>query len=187
MTVQDRLPPGKYKLTIEDLQRLNEAGVFGTDRTELLDGDIIIMNAEYRPHAWVAGELGYRIRRAVEAIGSDLWTMTASIALSDHDMPLPDIVLTREPRGAGPIPLNSVALIVEVASSTLDRDIGKKLASYARAGVPEYWVADVNAGVIHQMWTPAGAVYAERREVAFGEKIAAATIEHLAIDTVNLI
>lgn len=183
MTVQHRAPPGKYKLTLDDFLRLDETGVFGTDRTELLDGDVIIMNAEYRPHGWVAGELGYRIRRVLEEIGSDLYTMGASVALSDHDMPLPDLVLTREPDGDGPIPLASVALIVEVSSSTLQRDMGDKVAIYARTGVPEYWVVDVNARVIHQMWEPAGEGYAERREVAFGAWIAAATIARLTVDT----
>ena len=136
MTVEHRPPPGKYKLTVADLLRLGQTGVFGTDRTELLDGEIIIMNAEHRPHARVAGELGYRLRRALKALDSPLYAMGASIDLSDHDMPLPDIVLTREPEGDGPIPPESVALIVEVSSSTLQRDLGNKVGIYARAGSP---------------------------------------------------
>jgi Uma2 family endonuclease len=186
MTVQDRPPPGKYKLTTADFVRLDEAGVFGTDRTELLDGDIIIMNAEYRPHAWVAGELGYRIRRALEAIGSDLFAMSASVALSEHDMPLPDLVLTNEPRGAGPIPLASVALIVEISASTLDRDMIDKLKIYSDAGVPEYWVVDVDARILRRMWSPAAGRYSQRDDVAFDTPITAATIPGLTIETTDL-
>ena len=186
MTFQQRPPPGKYKLTVDDFLRLDDTGVFGTRRTELLDGDIIIMNAEYRPHARIAGELGYRIRQVLEEIGSDLYAMTASVALTDHDMPLPDIVLTREPEGEGPIPLASVALIVEVSSSTLQRDLGDKLAIYARAGVPEYWVVDVNASVIHQMWLPTGDTYFNRLEVSFGAPLAAVTISGLNISTATI-
>lgn len=185
MTVQHRPLPGKYKLTVDDFLRLDETGVLGTDRIELLDGDIIIMNAEYRPHAWIAGELGYLIRHALKAIGSDLYAMSASVAVSDHDMPLPDIVLTREPKGKGPIPLQSVALVVEVSSSTLQRDMGDKLPIYARAGVPEYWVADVNARVIHQMWSPADDAYRERRQVPFGQAITAATVPRLRVETAD--
>ncbi|WP_375392739.1 Uma2 family endonuclease [uncultured Sphingomonas sp.] len=186
MTVQHRPAPGKYRLTVADFLRLDETGVFGTDRTELLDGDIIIMSAEHRPHAWVVGELGYRIRRALEKLGSDLYALGASIELSDHDVPLPDIVLTREPRGKGAIPVASVALVVEVSSSTLQRDLGDKVSIYARAGVPEYWVADVNGRVIHQMWAPAGEGYTGDRAVAFGEPMTAATLDGLAIDTDDL-
>lgn len=183
MTVQHRPPPGKYKLTVDDFLRLDETGVFGTDRTELLDGDIIIMNAEYRPHGRIAGELGYSLRRTLEAIGSDIYAMGASVALSDHDMPLPDIVLTSEPLGEGPIPLVSVAMIVEVSSSTLQRDLRDKVALYARAGVPEYWVVDVSGRAINQMWEPVGNGYAQRSQVTFGEAISAVTIEGLTIDT----
>lgn len=186
MVVQHRPPPGKYKLTVDDFLRLDETGVFGTDRTELLDGDVIIMNAEYRPHAWVAGELGYLIRRKLEEIGSDLYAMGASVAVSSHDMPLPDIVLTREPNGQGPIPLASVALVVEVSSSTLQRDMVDKLSIYARAGIPEYWVADVNARVIHRMWSPTVDRFTQADEIAFGEPIASATVDGLAIDTSSL-
>lgn len=186
MAVQHRAPPGKYKLTVDDFLRLDETGVFGTDRTELLDGDIIIMNAEYRPHARVAGELGYRIRQVLESNGSNLYAMGASVALSDHDMPLPDIVLTREPEGEGPIPLSSVALIVEVSSSTLQRDVVDKLSIYARAGVPEYWVADVNGRVMHRMWSPSDEGYGRSDKVAFGDSVSSTTIDRLTIATTNL-
>ena len=112
--------------------------------------------------------------------------LTASIALSGHDMPLPDLVLTREPGGDGPIPLSSVALVAEVSATTLDRDLRDKLRLYAGAGIPEYWVVNVNGRVIHQMWSPAGEGYAERREPAFGERISAATVDGLTVGTAGL-
>ena len=112
--------------------------------------------------------------------------MGASVTLSDHDMPLPDIVLTRAPRGEGPIPLESVALIVEVSSSTLQRNMGDKLAIYARAGVPEYWVVNMNGRVIHQMWTPSGDGYQRCERTAFGERMTAIIIPALSIETAEL-
>ncbi|MEO6214850.1 MAG: Uma2 family endonuclease [Sphingomonas sp.] len=110
----------------------------------------------------------------------------ASIALSDHDAPAPDIVLTSEPRGEGLIPLHSVALVVEIADTTLGSDMKRKATIYARAGVPEYWVADVTAKVIHQMWAPEGEAYTERREVEFGDRVEAATVAGLAVETLRL-
>lgn len=186
MSIHERLRPGKYKLTVDDYVRLAEAGVFGDKRTELLDGTIVVMNAEYRPHGWVRDELSYRLRRALEGIGSPLVAMGASALVSDNDMPLPDIVLTSEPRGEGPIPLASIALVVEVSSTTLRRDLGVKASIYANSNVPEYWVADVNGRVIHQMWQPAEGLYGERREIAFGERIVAATIAKLEVEAEGL-
>lgn len=186
MTVQERLRPGRYRLRVEDYRRLDEAGVFGDARTELLDGAIIVMNAEYRPHAWVQDELAYRLRRALEAIESRLHVSSASVQISEHSMPLPDTVLTDEPRGEGAVPLSSAALILEVSSSTLRRDLGRKLALYARAGVPEYWVADIAARVVHQMAGPDGSAYATRETVAFGDPLTALTIPGLTIATDRL-
>lgn len=47
-------------------------------------------------------------------------------------------------------------------------------------------MADVNARTIHQMWSPGPEGYAERREVAFGERIEATTLEGLVVETAGL-
>jgi hypothetical protein len=46
MTLQERLPPGKYRLSVDDFARLAETGVFGDQRTELIEGDVIVMAPE---------------------------------------------------------------------------------------------------------------------------------------------
>jgi len=84
--------------------------------------------------------------------------------------------------GDGPVPLGSVALVIEVADTTRARDLGVKVALYARNGIAEYWVADVQSKVILQLWAPEGDRYAERREIAFAAPIAAATISGLTLD-----
>ena len=186
MTVQRPLAPGKHKLRVEEYRLLAEAGVFGDARTELIDGDIIVMSPEFRPHAFVRGELEYRLRRVLEAIGGDLHVTSGSVELGDHDMPQPDIVLTRQPRGEGPIPLGSVSLLVEVSATTLEQDTTTKLVLYASAGVPEYWIVDVAGERITQLRSPAGSSYEQRREVAFGTPLVAATGNGIAIETSGL-
>ena len=79
-----------------------------------------------------------------------------------------------------------VAMNAEVADTPRGYDLVRKAAIYSRAVVPEYCVVDVTLRVIHQMWMPAGDGYSERREVAFGERIVAATMPALAIATVDL-
>jgi Uma2 family endonuclease len=183
MTAQLRHPPGKYKLTVDDFLRLDETGVFGTTRTELIDGDIIIMNAEYRPHGRIRDELHFRLRRALEDMGSELLPLSASVALMDHSMPLPDIVLTDEPYGDGPIPLGSIALIVEVSASTLHRDTNEKLSMYASARVPEYWAVDVSGRKIICWSAPNGSAFESHTEIMFGGPITCVTIPGLTIAT----
>jgi len=179
----DQIVP--IKLRIEDYLRLDQAEAFkACGRTELIDGLVYAMNPQYRPHGFVKDELAYRLRRALETLGSPLHVATEqSVAMAPVSEPQPDIILTTAPSGSGAIPCDSVALLVEVADSTIRFDLGEKARAYAAGGIQEYWVADVNARVIHQMWAPEGEDYAERREVAFGERIAAATIAGLAVET----
>lgn len=101
-------------------------------------------------------------------------------------MPQPDIFITARRPGEELVAVDTVLLIVEVASTTLDFDLGRKLRLYAEAGIPEYWVADVNGQATHQMWSPRGKSYAERREIPFGEPIAAETIVGLDVSTATL-
>ena len=109
-----------------------------------------------------------------------------SIAIPPHSSPEPDIAVTSEAEGDGLMPLASVKLIVEVSDATLSFDTRRKAKLYAEAKVPEYWVVDVNAKRIRQLWAPDGDAYTERREIAFGDPVVAATIEAMRIDTANL-
>jgi Uma2 family endonuclease len=187
MTLQERLATGKYKLKVDDYALLGEIGAFGDASTELIDGDIIVMSPEWRPHMRVKDEIAYRLRRALEAIDATLFVGTGgSVALGDHEMPRPDILLTSQIEGEHAVPGASVALLVEVSTSTLTHDLTTKAALYAAAGMPEYWVVDVNERLIHQMWAPAGDGFAKRRESGFGDPIASTTIDGVTIATSGL-
>ena len=187
MTLHERLAPGKYRLRSDDYRLLAEAGAFGGQRTELIEGDVIVMSPQYRPHGMVKLELYDELLIRLRALGSSYRPVIEfTLALSDDTMPDPDIMLTSEPRGEKAVPVGSVALIVEVADTTLATDLGVKAALYARQGIGEYWVADVNARVIHQMWAPDGDGYAERRKIRFGDDAVSATIPGLQVETSSL-
>jgi Uma2 family endonuclease len=174
-----------YKLRIEDYELLARSGsIAAIARTELVDGKVFSVSPQYRPHGYVKDELAYRLRRALERLGLPLSVATEqSIAIPPHSEPMPDVIVTNERRGPGAIPAASVALIVEISTSTLRFDLHTKSAVYATAGIPEYWVVDVDSRNIQQMWAPEGDAYADVREVAFGERIAAATIQSLVLET----
>ncbi|TGX55864.1 Uma2 family endonuclease [Sphingomonas gei] len=172
------------KLRLEDYLLLDEHGAFQDyAKTELIEGDIFFMNAQHRPHARVKSRLFLAIADCLREIGGLEAIVEGSIAVPPYSSPEPDIVVTDDPEGKGLIPLQSVRLIVEVSDATLAFDMARKRKLYADNAVPEYWVVDVNAGVIHQMWGPADDAYAECREIAFGERFTAATIPALCVDT----
>lgn len=100
---------------------------------------VYLVSHQYRPHGFIKDELAYRLRRALEEIGSKLHVATEqSVSLAPLSEPQPDIILTSEPAGVGPIPGASVALLVEVADSTSKFDRIQKAAIYAGADIAEY-------------------------------------------------
>ncbi len=173
------------KLRVEDFLALNDSGAFeGYGKTELLQGEIVYMNAQHRPHGRVKMDLAKALDQALAAIGSDLTVMTeVTVSAPPHNAPEPDIVVTSEPDGEGPIPLGSVRLIVEVADATLRTDMDLKAKIYASHGVPEYWVADVNARSIVQMSAPVGDAYSHSANHAFGQTFECHSIAGLIVTT----
>jgi hypothetical protein len=57
MTVYQHLAPGRYKLRVDDYAMLADAGAFGSERTELMDGEVFVMSPQFLPHGFVKTEL----------------------------------------------------------------------------------------------------------------------------------
>lgn len=176
------------KLSNDHYHQIARAGAFEDyHKTELVDGLVYEMSPQYREHGFIKDELSYRLRVALEKIESQLHVATEqSVAIVPYSEPQPDIALTSEPRGIGPIPIKSVALIVEVSASTIRFDASDKLRLYAKAGVAEYWIVDVDGRTIHQLWGPANEDYAGRVTIPFGDPLTARTIADLTIATTGL-
>ena len=177
--------PRRVLLTIDDYTLLDRSGALADyGRTELIEGVIVAMNAQYRPHARVKGELAYRFRLALDARPDGLAVLTeASVAVPPRNMPEPDIVLTTEPEGDGPVPAASVRLIVEISNDTLKFDLGDKAMLYAAGGIPEYWVVDIDGKSLICHADPDDAEYQYKETFALGERLEAVSIAGLVIDT----
>lgn len=171
-------------LTVDDFLLLDSSGAFeGYGKTELIEGSVVYKNAQHRPHARVKAHLSRELDQALRAMGSPLAVLTeVTVSIPPHNAPEPDLVITSEPDGEGPVPVASVALVVEIADTTLEHDLGTKAALYARAGVHEYWVADVQGRTLRQLWGAGEASYANARDVAFGEAVA-----YVGIDGVQVV
>jgi Uma2 family endonuclease len=178
--------PRAARLKAQDFMLLASNGAFDTyARAELIDGEIFVVNAQFRRHAITRRRLMRGFEDALDARADGLGVLDeCNIAFDDGTMPQPDITLTTaaEPED-GPIPLDSVMLIVEIADTTLAHDLGPRRERYARYAVPEYWVVDIKAKVVHQFWSVAAEGYAERGEVPLGERIEARTIAGLGVET----
>jgi Uma2 family endonuclease len=180
--------PTRVKLRVEDYLSLDRDGAFEAyGRTELIDGEVVYMNAQHRPHARIKSRLYMALSAALSGRRDKFEALVeASINVPPHNVLEPDITITSEPDGAGLIPLESVRLVVEVADTTLRFDLTRKASIYAQHGMPEYWVIDVNGRTIHQLWSPTNSIYSDHVQHQFGAVVTAATIDGLTVATDHL-
>ena len=188
MTIHEQLSQSHLaKLTVKDFLTLAEAGSFDRyARSELIEGEIWVVNSIHRQHARVQAEMTAAVSVALRAAGLDLLLYAnPSTELADDSLPEPDIVVGVPADGKW-VAGTEVVLAIEISVSTLKMDLGRKLRLYARHGIPEYWVVDPEAAVIHQYWEKADNGYAKVREKALGEPITAATIPGMSVETSRL-
>lgn len=153
--------PSPKRWTRRECDFLRENGLL-TERYELIDGEIISKMGQKPPHAYVVSVL---MDWLISLFGSLHVRIQSSINIGDADPelndPEPDAVVTAQPaiayaeRHPGPADL---LLAVEVSDTTLRFDLRNKALLYARAGIAEYWVADI-AGrrfVAHRQPAPEG-------------------------------
>jgi len=133
-----------WRLNVEQYHAMIRAGILTEeDPVELLEGWLVYKMPQNPPHR-VATRL---TQTALERIIPAGWYVDtqAPITLVDSE-PEPDVVVVQgEPRqylARHPGP-QDVALVVEVADTTLLRDQGAKKRLYARAGVPTYWIINL--------------------------------------------
>lgn len=189
MTTHDLLDPAtRHRLTVEEYLLLDREGAFGERRTELFDGEVYYMSPKHRPHARVLGDVYFSVRQALRECGSNLTALIdISVRLSNYDVPDPDIAITDAPSGQGILPREAVKLVIEVSDTTLAKDLGFKEELYARAGVPEYWVIDINESRVLCHANPRREAdrggYDGQLDVPFGELLYSATIAGLTVET----
>ena len=158
-----------YKFTVEEYHKLAEVGLFGEDdRIELLNGEIIVMHAIGYRHAQAVTNLIEAFmevarRRFMVSPQNPVW-------LDDMSEPEPDIVLIpRSQRTAGHHPQpEDVFLIVEVADSSLRYDRRDKMRAYARTGIREFWIFNLEDDVFEIFRERSGETYADTQRVGLG-------------------
>lgn len=178
-----------FRFDVDQFLALCEQGLFSDyAKTELIDGEIVVMNAQHSRHARVKTRLAVRLSNALAALRSPFEPQSeVSVRLSDGSLPEPDIALTSY-RGEGVVPAETVALVIEVSDSTLETDLGRKADLYAAAGIPEYWVVDLNEDriLLHANPREDGSGYDGQLDVLFGTVLHAESLAGLSVETTDL-
>jgi Uma2 family endonuclease len=143
------LSPTAYRFTVKDYHRMAEADVFEPDdRVELVDGEVFEMAPIGSRHADCVTELSYLLWSQVGA--RTKVRVQQPIQIGGLSEPQPDLALVRPTSYATQHPLAvDVLLVVEVSETSLRHDLIRKAPIYLAGGVPEVWVVDLVAGVLH--------------------------------------
>ena len=156
-----------YRFTINQYYAMAEAGILtADDRVELIDGVIIAMAPMAGPHI---GGINRFTRILPVAVGQRaIVQVQCPVRLDDGTEPLPDVALLKERADfydSGPAGPADVLLLIEVADSSADYDRYEKLPRYARAGIPEVWIAVLPERMVEVHTEPTGDGYAATRRL----------------------
>jgi Uma2 family endonuclease len=145
------------------------------DPVELLEGWLVYKMPKNPPHRATTKLL----RDALDEIVPDGWYVDAQepITLEDSE-PEPDVMivrgktrdyLDRHPSG------RDIALVIEVADSTLARDRTSKKQLYARTEIPIYWIVNLSEQSIEVYQEPAlvaeAPTYLQKQLYTFSDEI----------------
>ena len=179
----------RHKLDVSQYHRMGEAGVFeGNERVELIEGEIVEMAPIGGAHAGTTNDLNQML---VVATGDRaLVTVGNPVRLDRYNEPQPDFALLRRRadsyRSSHPTAAE-VLLLIEVADSSLRYDRKVKLPLYARHGVPELWIVDLEGGTVEVCREPRGDGYAASSHVAPGDVLEPALLPGVRIAVTDII
>ncbi len=164
-----------WRFTVEQYHQMIRIGILNDDDpVELLEGWLVYKMPKNPPHR-VTTKL---TRNALEAIVPEGWYVDTQEAITlANSEPEPDIAIvqgnTRDYLDRHPGPAD-VALIIEVADSTLERDRTFKKRLYARAIIPVYWIINIPERQIEVYTNPViaeEATYQHRQDYQPSEEV----------------
>ena len=155
--------PRRHRITVDEYHRMAEVGLLAPKaRVELIDGEIIDMPPIGNPHYAYVDRLNELLRDAVGKRA--IVRCQGGVQMGDFSEPEPDFALLARREdfySSRRATAEDTLLTIEVSDTSLRYDRGRKMALYARHGVPELWVIDVNSGCLHLYRRPSGNAYAD--------------------------
>jgi hypothetical protein len=169
------LVPPLYRFSVGQYERMIETGVLTSDdRVELIEGIVVRKMTQNPPHA---AAIDYTVD-ALRPLLPDPWRLREQkpIKLSNSE-PEPDLVILRGPlrlyERRHPRPAD-IALVIEVADTTVETDRSEKGRTYARARLPVYWIINLVDRRVEVYTEPKGGktpAYRRRADYGVDDKV----------------
>ncbi|QGP92833.1 Putative restriction endonuclease [Neomoorella glycerini] len=179
----------RRRFTVEEFYQMARAGILGeNDRVELIDGEIIEMVPIGTRHAACVRRMD---RIFSTKIGNNALVDTQNpLRLDQNSEPQPDLMLLK-PRddyyaSFHPRP-EDVLLLVEVADTSVAYDREVKVNLYAKGGVNEVWLVNLQAQQVTAYRLPSPSGYREIKEYGRGDHISLLAFPGLNIPVQDII
>lgn len=177
-------------ITVEEYHRMSEVGILQPDeKVELIAGQIIKqMSPQGSPHSAA-------ITRSNRIFGKNLDDQVLvrsqlPVILNNLSEPEPDLALVK----TEPLDYNDhhpttedVYLILEIADRTLKTDLQVKGIEYARSGIEDYWVLDINHRQLYVYRQPTEDGYQSQVILAENEQISPLKFPNCLIRVADLL
>jgi Uma2 family endonuclease len=154
-----KFPLPVRRFTIQQFRQMIRTGILSEDEpVELVEGWILRKMPHNPPHD---SAIFKTQKRLWKILPPDWLCRTQSAIATDTGLPEPDLAVARGPEERydrehpGP---RDIGLLVEVSDTTLQQDRELKGPSYARVGVPVYWIVNIPEARIEVYTDPSGAV-----------------------------
>ncbi len=159
----DQTPLRLRRITAGEFWRMVEEGIIREgERVELIGGMIVEMSPSGKRHLGVLHRLNEALRFNRQVSVGVQYTMQ----FDDETVVDPDLVLMRPDADPGQgVRPDDVLLLIEVADTSLRTDRGEKALRYARAGIPEYWIVDVEGRRVLVLREPGDSGYAREDDL----------------------
>jgi Uma2 family endonuclease len=176
-----------HRFTVAEYEQISRLGILDEDsNVELLEGWIVPKMTKYPPHDGTIDLVQFLL---MQMLPTGWFPRVQNVVVTLDSEPEPDIAVVRgrpgDYRGRHPTGAD-VGLIIEVADSTVKRD-RRKAGIYARAGIPHYWIVNLDQRQIETYAQPTGAaaeaVYQSRQLLRGGDDTLTVTLDGAAVGT----
>jgi Uma2 family endonuclease len=165
-------------LSRREYDRLVDLGWFVDEPIELLRGVLVTMSPQGWPHASAVSFFNEQL--VLQLAGHHGVRPQLPFAADDWSEPEPDLVVVRKDPSLRGHPSEAL-LVVEIADSSLALDRGLKRTIYAEAGIPEYWIVDVNGRTVEIHTQPDGGRYSRVQTLRDGDVLHPTLLPGVAI------
>jgi len=179
----------KRHFTVDEYHRMGESGIIQEDdRVELLEGEIVHMTPIGMRHIACVNRLNMLLTSRLG--NSVIVSVQNSVVLSDITAPQPDVAVLRPSDdfyNSSYITPAEVLLLVEVADSSIGYDRAYKVPLYARAGIVEVWLVDLQAENVTAYSQPTPEGYKSVTQVQGDQMLQSESIPSLSVKASDIL